>query len=360
MKNEEYFPNVGEEGTLYFGIMNMTAELPNIEALIKKLNESEYVSEIDSWYLKYKKYWEKQDYIVPDPEETEEDFLDQLGMFLYSPSGSQYRVKNFFFESPFSCTEPATQVLASSIEYKHQVMSDPREQIRAMDDVKSIVRNSNISGYVQPFARAYSGWETNKIIEKELYQNMGLAMLVVLLVTLVLIANVVASIMVLVCVIFTLVDVAALMHWWGLTIDTVSCIDLVLAIGLCVDYAAHVAHTFMTKTGSRDQRVRQAVQTIGPAVLNGGFSTFLAFIFLANSDSHVFITFFKIFFAVVLYGLFHGLVFLPVLLSLVGPAAYPNAGSSLQHSPHEVDELCSHPPQLSNHIYQEVVEEKRL
>ncbi|KAK8393963.1 hypothetical protein O3P69_006275 [Scylla paramamosain] len=360
MKNEEYFPNVGEEGTLYFGTMNMTAELPNIESLIKKLNESEYVSEIDSWYLKYKKYWEKQDYIVPDPEETEEDFLYQLGVFLYSPSGSRYRIKNFLFESPFRCTEPATQVLASSMEYKHKVMSDSREQIRAMDDVKHIVRNANISGYVQPFARAYSGWETNKIIEKELYQNMGLAMMVVLLVTLVLIANVVASIMVLVCVIFTLVDVAALMHWWGLTIDTVSCIDLVLAIGLCVDYAAHVAHTFMTKTGSRDQRVRQAVQTIGPAVLNGGFSTFLAFIFLANSDSHVFITFFKIFFAVVLYGLFHGLVFLPVLLSLVGPAAYPSAGSSPQHSPYEVQELCSQPPQLPNHIHQEVLEEKPL
>jgi hypothetical protein len=30
------------------------------------------------------------------------------------------------------------------------------------------------------------------------------------------------------------------MHFWNLTIDTVSCIDLVLAIGLCVDYAAHI------------------------------------------------------------------------------------------------------------------------
>ncbi len=85
------------------------------------------------------------------------------------------------------------------------------------------------------------------------------------------------------------------MHFWGLTIDTVSCINLVLAIGLCVDYAAHVAHTFMTKTGTRNERAAATISSIGPAVFHGGFSTFLAFIFLANSDSHVFLTFFKVF-----------------------------------------------------------------
>ena len=84
------------------------------------------------------------------------------------------------------------------------------------------------------------------------------------------------------------------MHWWGLTIDTVSCIDLVLAIGLCVDYAAHVGHTFMTVSGTRDERTKQTLANIGPAVLNGGFSTFLAFVLLANSKSHVFLSFFKV------------------------------------------------------------------
>lgn len=84
------------------------------------------------------------------------------------------------------------------------------------------------------------------------------------------------------------------MHFWGLTIDTVSCINLVLAIGLCVDYAAHVAHTFMTKAGSRNERASATISSIGPAVFHGGFSTFLAFIFLASSDSHVFTTFFKV------------------------------------------------------------------
>ena len=41
------------------------------------------------------------------------------------------------------------------------------------------------------------------------------------------------------------------MHFWGLTIDTVTTIILVLAVGLSVDYASHIAHTFMIISGTR-------------------------------------------------------------------------------------------------------------
>ena len=79
-------------------------------------------------------------------------------------------------------------------------------------------------------------------------------------------------------------------------------------------------HRFLIEKGDRNQRIVSTMENIGPAVFNGGFSTFLAFILLAGSKSHVFISFFKIFFLVVVFGLFHGLVFLPVVLSLIGPS----------------------------------------
>jgi hypothetical protein len=86
-----------------------------------------------------------------------------------------------------------------------------------------------------------------------------------------------------------------------------------------VDYSAHIMHRFLTESGGREERVRTTLTNIGPAVFNGGVSTFLAFILLATSKSHVFSSFFKIFFLVVTFGLYHGLLFLPVLLSVVGP-----------------------------------------
>ena len=56
---------------------------------------------------------------------------------------------------------------------------------------------------------------------------------------------------------------------------------------------------------------------MGAAVLNGGITTFLAVILLSDSTSHGLITFFKVFFLTVLFGLFHAIVFLPVVLSFI-------------------------------------------
>ena len=74
---------------------------------------------------------------------------------------------------------------------------------------------------------------------------------------------------------------------------------------------------------------------LGPAVFNGGFSTFLAFVLLAGSKSHVFMTFFKVFLLVVVFGLFNGLFVLPVVLSLIGPTSYKSSQHTGDNQPGE-------------------------
>ena len=49
---------------------------------------------------------------------------------------------------------------------------------------------------------------------------------------------------------FMQINVGGFIHFWGLTIDVVSCINLIIAVGLCVDYAAHVAHNFIGHEGN--------------------------------------------------------------------------------------------------------------
>ena len=71
--------------------------------------------------------------------------------------------------------------------------------------------------------------------------------------------------------------------------------------------------------GTRIERSKTSLITIAPAVTNGGMTTFLSVIMLCGSQSHVFITFWKIFFLTVVFGLFHGVVLLPVILCYLGP-----------------------------------------
>ena len=135
------------------------------------------------------------------------------------------------------------------------------------------------------------------------------------------------------------------MQLWGITIDTSAAVLLSVALGLAVDYSAHIAHAFVTMKGkSRDERVKKTIIEIGPAVFNGGFSTFLAFSILMVSKSFVFKVFFKIFFLVVVFGLYHGLVFLPVILSFIGPStALSSKPANNVIEPEKKDEKVSRP-----------------
>ncbi|CAM9640392.1 unnamed protein product, partial [Discosporangium mesarthrocarpum] len=142
----------------------------------------------------------------------------------------------------------------------------------------------------------------------------------VFLLTLILLAHPMAAILVSFCVSLTIIDVLGVMYFWNLSVDTVAVINLVLAVGLSVDYAAHVGHSFLLKTGTKDERMVKSLADIGVAVIHGGVSTFLAVVLLSLSESYVFRVLFKQFFATVVLGMGHGLILLPVLLSLVGPA----------------------------------------
>merc|ERR1719421_185080 len=133
------------------------------------------------------------------------------------------------------------------------------------------------------------------------------------------------------CVLMVDVNILGLMWLWGLTIDSVAIINLVLAIGLAVDYSVHVAHAFLQTPGTRQHRVDKALEEMGTAVVHGALSTFLAVLVLSLSKSYIFRIFFKQFFGICVFGASHGLVLLPTILSLVGPAYVETGAPTEEH-----------------------------
>ena len=63
------------------------------------------------------------------------------------------------------------------------------------------------------------------------------------------------SLFVMVCVLLTCVDVAGVMHWWGITIEITSMNIVIISVGLCVDFCAHIMHGFLTTPGSRSKYI---------------------------------------------------------------------------------------------------------
>lgn len=73
-----------------------------------------------------------------------------------------------------------------------------------------------------------------QIITDELYRNVTLSLICVLITVFFLLFNLRVCIFCGICVIFTVIDLGGIMYYWGMTIDTISLVANVVAIGLCV------------------------------------------------------------------------------------------------------------------------------
>ena len=68
-------------------------------------------------------------------------------------------------------------------------------------------------------------------------------------------------------------ELFGLMVIWDVSLNSVSMINLVMAIGFAVDYSAHIAHAYITSSKvTADERVVDALSTLGASVFMGGTS----------------------------------------------------------------------------------------
>lgn len=104
-----------------------------------------------------------------------------------------------------------------------------------------------------------------------------------------------------------------------------------ISIGLIVDFLMHILLRYHeSKYKTREGRVKDTLETMGSSILLGGLSTFLGVTPLAFSTSTILRTVFTSLFSMVILGVAHGLVLLPVVLSVIGPQTDIREDSSLK------------------------------
>lgn len=121
-------------------------------------------------------------------------------------------------------------------------------------------------------------------------------------------------------IVILLVDLIGFMQLIGIRINPISYIALVISIGLMVDYIVHILIRYYESIFVEPiDRVKDTLETMGASILTGGLSTFLGFGPMLLSKSEIFTTIGQTILSMVLISLLHGLIFLPVVLSYLGP-----------------------------------------
>ena len=135
-----------------------------------------------------------------------------------------------------------------SMLFQHQQFYEVGHQISAMRWMKKAIADQNFKGISFAASQTYSRWEIDEVIGWELKRNLIIALGCVAVATMLLIADFKSCFFVFICVLLNLINVVGFMHYWGLTIDIVACTNIIISVGLCVDYSAHIAHSFMHQT----------------------------------------------------------------------------------------------------------------
>jgi Niemann-Pick C1 protein len=246
---------------------------------------------------------------------TGEAFYQALGQFLSSSHGMR-------FVNDVVWAPGKTAVVSSRVGTYHSNLADSITQTEALVQIQEAVESSSLSEKPLAFSYPYIFFEQYRIIYPELLKTFALGLVAIIVICSVILVNPIETVMTCTVVIIVDLDLLASIYFWGMEINSITAINLVMAIGLVVDFSAHVVHSFCLQDPSlsRNARVIETMAEIGPPVFLCGMTTFVAILPTAAAKSEVFRTFFRMFVCIIGYGVLHGMVLMPILLSWFGSA----------------------------------------
>jgi len=269
--------------------------------------ENPYVEakSVDCWYARMLESKTDAGQLAGD------QFYPALDAFLDSPAGTR-------FQSDVLRDATDGTISLARITAQQRDFETNEEEVESMEALRQLVDDSSLDGAFA-YTFAFTFVEQQAVLIQEAALTVGLSLVFVLVVTLILIGHPFASAITLASVGGAVTCVLGIVYFTNTQINSVSVISLALAVGLSVDYTAHIVRSFMEQVGTRRDRAAAALGALGPPVFHASTSTFLAILLLAFSQSFVFQVLFKVLVSITTIGVGFGFLFTPVALSLVGP-----------------------------------------
>uniref|UniRef100_A0A183CG75 SSD domain-containing protein n=1 Tax=Globodera pallida TaxID=36090 RepID=A0A183CG75_GLOPA len=270
--------------------------------------------------------------LIEDGRINPKGFYNYLTAWFYQDNMMYYVSQAAFFPTPptwhFSATDesavpPADALLYSQIPFYMNGLTDTPAIVEMIKEIRAICDRYSADGLpVYPSGIPFTFWEQ--------YLKLTFYLISAIL------FNPWAAVMVAIIVVTMTVELAGFMGVFGVKMNPISAVTLITAVGIGVEFTAHVVLAFLTSLGTRDERMVACLEHMFIPVIHGGLSTLLGIVMLAFSEFDFVIKyFFVVMTALVIIGLINGLALLPVLLSLIGPPCEitPVDGSNLLPCP---------------------------
>ena len=231
-------------------------QIRQLSVIVKE--NSHYQGQTLSWMDAFSKFSATQRVNITGP-----NFMPALKTFLDIPEYS-------FLKQSVKLSPNGSRVVASRITAFMKSDSSSTFQKDAMLTIREdLAKKSPLR--VTPISRIFIFIEQYAIIGRETTRNLIIAALAVLIVTSLFLVDCWVTLLVVVNFVALVRELFGLMYFWNVSLNGVSMITLVMAIGFAVDYSAHIAHAFvMSEEQTANKRVVDAVSTLGASVFMGG------------------------------------------------------------------------------------------
>jgi Niemann-Pick C1 protein len=209
MENRHFYPDRGFGAAVYMGKLNYTQELPKIiDMAIELKQQTDILSNVQAWTEPFQEFVDEFYKIdVSKNHLTDAQFKFYISKFLFSSMGGQYQA-NFKFDKKLICGKSADEVRISSIAFNFHKFEDRDEYLPAKRRIEEILRKANFTaepGQVFLWGKIFGNWITDEIIDEEIFRNISLALVGVLICTAVLIVNIQVCLFIFLCVLLSLV-----------------------------------------------------------------------------------------------------------------------------------------------------------